>query len=324
MLVQAGLAGLAAVVVPTLLARQHVRALLYYTDGGERTPPPEELDVVQKLKVLFSGARLPKPRNQRDPGTLGFSYRTSMVEVEDGHLLEIWTVEGGRRQALLFHGYSRSKDQVLDALPWFHQRGFTVHLIDFRASGGSTGRRTTLGVEEARDVAAAVRWAAARGGPSLLYGFSMGGAAILGALARRDLPVEAVIVDGVYERLASTLGRRLRSVGLPPSPARELLMLLGSVELGRSAWRVAPVEDAAAVRVPALVLVGAADPRVGIDEAGAIARALPKGRLVVVDGGGHEPAFVSAPSVWEREVGAFVERIFTGVGDPAPTGGGAP
>ncbi|MCA9568993.1 MAG: alpha/beta fold hydrolase [Myxococcales bacterium] len=308
MLVQVGLAGLAAVALPTLLVRQHVRALLYFGEDGERTPAPEDLTGPQKLAVLVRGAVIPKPRNVRTPRDLGFDYSTSVIDVPDGHRLEVWTVKGSRGQVLLFHGYTQPKDQVLDALPWFHARGYTVHLVDFRASGGSSGHRTTLGAEEAHDVAAAVRWAAARGEPNplVVYGFSMGGAAILGALADGDLPVDAAIVAGVYAGLASPLANRFRTRGLPASPGRELLMLWGSVELRRNAWRVAPVEDAARVRAPVLVLVGEDDPRVGVADGRAIAEALPDGRLVVLEGGGHDPGFLTAPEPFTLAVEAFL------------------
>lgn len=309
MIVQLGVAGL-AVVLPTLLIRRHVRALLHFRDGGEKTPKPEDLGPTEKLAVLLRGASIPKPRHLRTPADLGYDFETAFVEVADGHRLEVWTVRGERGQVLLYHGYTEAKDQVLGGVSWFRERGFTVHLVDFRASGGSSGNRTTLGAEEAMDVDATVRWAAEReGGPLLVYGFSMGGAAILGALAEADLPVDAAIVDGVYDSLANTLAHRFHTVGLPASPGRELLMLVGSVELRRNAWRVSPALDARRVRIPTLVLVGAQDPRVSVANAEAIAEGLVHGRLVTLPEGGHEPGFDSDPEAWSAAVEPFVERI---------------
>lgn len=313
MLVQVGLAGMAAMAVPALLVRQHVRALLHFGEqGGEKTPRPEDLTPREKLAVLVRGASVPKPSNRRTPADLGHAFETRHVHTADGHRLEVWTVPGeqGRGQVLLYHGYTEPKEQVLGGLAWFRGRGFTVHLVDFRASGGSTGQRTTLGVEEARDVVTTVRWAAARtAGPLVVYGFSMGGAAILGALGRHDLPVDAAIVDGVYDSLANTLAHRFRTMGLPPSPGRELLMLAGSVELRRNAWRVAPVQDARTVHRRTLVLVGEQDPRVSVDDATAIARALPYGTLATLPRGDHAPAFESDPEAWERAVAPFLGTL---------------
>lgn len=310
MLVQVGLAGLGlvAATAPTWWIRRHVRALLHFVEDGTRTPSPEDLTALQALDVLVRGATVPKPQNARTPEDFGFPYTTTFVDVPDGHRLEVWTVPGECGQVVLFHGYTAPKDQVLDALPWFRERGYTVHLVDFRASGGSSGTRTTLGVEEAHDVAAIVRWAhGRRDGPLVLYGFSMGGAAVLGALGAEELPVDALIVDAVYDRLSTTLGHRFRSMGVPPSPGRELIMLLGSFELRRNAWGVAPVLDAQSVQPPTLVLTGTEDPRVSLVDAAAIHDALPNGTLVALPGGGHDPGFISSPAAWDEAVDRFLQ-----------------
>lgn len=301
--------GAAAVGLPILLVRQHVRALLYFVSEGERTKAPEELSAMERLQVLMTGARIPRPVSERTPAEFELPFETSTVSTADGHHLEVWTVVGGPRIVVLFHGYTASKDQVLDAVPWFRGQGYTVHLVDFRASGGSTGNYTTLGAEEAADVDAVLRWARVPGEPLVAYGFSMGGAALLRALGESSLDVDAVVVDGVFDRLSTTLGHRFRTMGLPASPGRELLLAWGSVELRRNAWRVAPVEDAAKVRAPVLVLCGTADPRVHVQEARAITAALPNGRLHLLSGGDHRPGFESTPLEWDGALTRFLQDV---------------
>lgn len=299
------LALLVSLVVPNWVAWNQVRAMTTFVPGGTRTPRPEELSWSAKAEVIVRGVRLPRPENLESPADHGLLYTSWSVPVPDGEVLEVWTVPGGEKQALLFHGYGGHKDQLLDVVPWFRARGYTVHLVDFPGSGGSTGNQTSLGEHEAEDVAASVRAVAAKHpGPIVLYGFSMGGAAVLGALADHDLPVRAAIVDCVYDRLANTVGRRFEAMGLPARPGTDLLLFWGSWHLGSNAWAIAPVDDAARVDVPVLVFSGVRDPRVDRDEARHLASALPDGRLVEVDGG-HAPAFRDE-AVWDEAVTAFL------------------
>jgi 2-succinyl-6-hydroxy-2,4-cyclohexadiene-1-carboxylate synthase len=98
--------------------------------------------------------------------------------------------------------------------------------------------------------------------------------------------------DEVLERERS---RRLR--GSPRGWSRVLRgMGTGSQP---SFWR-----DLSRVRVPTLVLTGRLDPK--FDHLGdRMARALPRGRRVRVDGAGHA-VHLEAPEPWLREVGAFL------------------
>src|SRR5207248_1416848 len=78
---------------------------------------------------------------------------------------------------------------------------FDVLAFDFRAHGESQGDHTTVGYDEARDVDAAVSFAAQRDPQNVaLLGLSMGGAA--GLNAAPDLPaVRAVVTDSAFATL---------------------------------------------------------------------------------------------------------------------------
>jgi alpha-beta hydrolase superfamily lysophospholipase len=85
---------------------------------------------------------------------------------------------------ILFHGYSAEKTAVVREARALLDLGASVLLADLRGSGGSSESYTTVGVHEAEDVAAAVRYV--RGKLShenvFLFGRSMGAAAILRAV----------------------------------------------------------------------------------------------------------------------------------------------
>ena len=60
---------------------------------------------------------------------------------------------------ILFHGYAAEKSSVLNEASVFLELGLSVLLVDFRGSANSSESYTTVGYDEAEDVAAAVCYA---------------------------------------------------------------------------------------------------------------------------------------------------------------------
>ncbi len=291
-----------------VVAWNHVHAMTHFVAVGERTAPPEALSPWEAAWVLAMGVTIPRPRNEAVP--IG-PFTTHRVPV-DGQEVEIWMVPAADSigEAVLFHGYAGAKDSLLPLVEGFHARRFSVVLVDFRGSGGSDGDDTTLGSREADDVAAVVEWLEARRScPRLMYGFSMGGAAVLKAMSEADLAVDAMVVESVFDRLRTTVGHRFDRFGLPAFPGADLLLFWGSIDLGRNAFALAPVDVAAEVEVPTCVISGLDDPRVLPAEARAVAQALPRGALVLRRGG-HELGGLADPEAWE----AVLEAVATEVG----------
>jgi uncharacterized protein len=87
-------------------------------------------------------------------------------------------------------------------------------------------------MREAEDVAAAFAYARESwpDQPIVLYGVSMGSAAILRAVAHEDVRPAGLILEGAFDRLLTTTRHRFHAVGAPASPAAELLLLWGSVQ----------------------------------------------------------------------------------------------
>jgi dipeptidyl aminopeptidase/acylaminoacyl peptidase len=91
----------------------------------------------------------------------------------------------------------------------FLDLGYSVMLVDFRGSGGSSESNTTVGFYEAEDVAAAVRYAQKQLPHSklILYGGSMGAAAVLRAVANYNVQADAIIVESNSSKPPPTRGR---------------------------------------------------------------------------------------------------------------------
>ena len=304
-----------AIILPlNLLAYVHARAMTRYSAGGERTTPPERLSAFGKVRVLLTGVNLPRSANVKTPAQLGLKYETQTVTPDGGLPLEAWRIQGDASKpvVLMFHGYGGCKCGLLDEASAFHQFGCETVLVDFRGSGGSAGNETTLGVYEADDVAAAVDFAKESSGsrPLVLYGKSMGSAAILRAIATAKVNPQGVIVECPFDRLISTVENRFSAMGVPSFPCAQLLVFWGSVQQGMNGFAHNPVEYAANVTCPVLLLHGEQDPRVSAHQVRSIYENFAGSKeLVLFPRAGHESYLESDPERWNHAVGEFLEHV---------------
>ena len=83
-------------------------------------------------------------------------------------------------------------------------------MVDFYGSGDSSGESTSFGYYEADDVVAVLEQA-----PDdrriILYGISMGGAALMRACAELDAKPDAIIVESVFPNFRETVAARFPS-----------------------------------------------------------------------------------------------------------------
>jgi len=299
------------------LAYMQARSFCRFVEGGQRTARPEHLAGWARIAVLLTGVRVTRPPVVRSPAEAGLPYASFNLPEGSTPLLTGWRIPASHARAtvLLFHGYAASRDQVLDAAALFHRLGYEAVLMDFRACGTSRGDETGLGYTEADDVAR-LAGAMPAGQPLILFGESMGAAAILRAVAHRGLSPSAIILEAPFDRLSHAVVHRFELMRVPPYPAAWLLLGWGGVREGFNALAFAPRVDAQAVRCPLLVLRGSLDPTVTHDEALRVVNASSGvHRYVEFPGVGHEPLAQHHAREWLAAVGPFLHSL------PAPTGG---
>ncbi len=304
----AGGATLALLLAYNGVCLMHARAMTTFVDGGERTGQPEQLGIGAKLSATLFGVTVPRPVNARSPADVGLAYQTVTWSNGRGGTLEAWDIPAPspRGAVLVFHGYAASKDQLLETARLLHEERWSVVMVDFEGSGGSSGDTVTIGHREALDVMATLEWARGRGiERPVLYGFSMGAAAILRAVGELGAEPAAIVVEAPYDRLLSTVQHRFELMGLPAFPSAELLVFWGGVLHGYDGFDNEPVRWAAGVRAPTLVVAGSEDTRARPEEARAVAAAA-GARLLLLPGHGHVQSAKVAPALWRREVAAFI------------------
>jgi hypothetical protein len=213
---------------------------------------------------------------------------------------------------LMFHGYAACKAGLLPESKALHELGYAILLVDFHGSGGSGGSDTSVGFAEAEDVAAAVAYARRRWRqrPLLLYGQSMGSAAVLRAIAIHGVNAQAIMLECPFDRLLSTVENRFTAMGLPSFPFARLLVFWGGVQCGFPAFTHNPVDYAQHVQCPVLLLHGRQDQRVSAAQAQRIFDRFPGAKQIeLFDGVAHGSLFAAKPEQWARAVSQFLHRL---------------
>ena len=309
-------AGLAAVLVLFLalngVAYMHAHAMTHFVDGGRHTPRPKRLSTAQKAKVLLTGVRIPRPVNTVEPAKYGLRFAVHQFAGPSDVELEGWHVPCSDSLGLciLFHGYAGCKSALLAEAQGWRNVGYETFLVDFRGCGGSSGRITTVGYHEAEDVVAAFEFCRREltDRPIVLYGQSMGAAAVLRAVSSHKLQPRAVVVECPFDRLLSTAKNRFAAMGVPSFPFAELLVFWGGVQHGFSGLEHNPVDYACRVDCPVLLMNGEHDNRVTKAQATAIFDNLSGDKqLVIFPETGHESCVKRDPVRWESAIAGFLD-----------------
>jgi len=304
----------AGIVALNLLAYNHARAMLHFTTGGDRTSKPEALGLRQKAKVLLAGVNIPRPIGRIPPSDLAPDCRPLTIDAPDGITLDAWYCDRGKTTPLvmLFHGYAAEKTELLAEARAFLGLGCSVMLVDFRGSGGSSESYTTIGVLEADDVAAVVRYAEKVLSHSrvVLFGQSMGAVAVLRAIRDHGIQPDAVILEAVFDTMLNTVRNRFRAMHIPSFPSAQLLVFWGGRQWGFDGFRHNPADYALSVQCPALFMHGQDDPRATLDEGRRVFDQIPGTKeFVVFDKTGHESYIATHPAEWQRAVGKMIGEV---------------
>lgn len=203
---------------------------------------------------------------------------------------------------VLVHGFGATKDDPSIVAVAETAAGQGHHVISYTGRGhGESGGLCTLGDLERHDVEAAVEAARAHGDRVVLIGASMGAIAVLRHAATHGVEVDGVVT--VSSPAEWSVPRTLQSAGAA---------LLTQLSLGRwlakrfldvrlaGTWSKPspPVELAAAIRAPHVVVHGTADRFIHWSAASRLhdAAAEPT-RLVLVEGMGHAYALESHAAI---------------------------
>ena len=276
-------------------------------DGGERTKDPGELPVLSKVKILFTGIDNPRPTHKLTPQKTFQS-----IEIASTENLEGWRIQVPKSKGtvILFHGYAGEKSSLISRSDEFNKLGYSTVLIDFMGTGGSEGNSTTIGFREAEQVHDCFESIQKTGEKNIiLFGTSMGAAAILKALDDHSFEPSAIILECPFGSLYKTVSARFKLMGVPDFPLAAVLTFWGGVQNGYWAFGHNPSEYAKAVKCPTLLLFGERDDRVTKEETEEIFSNL-QGRKILktYPNVGHQIFEAKNQSNWIRDVSQFIQE----------------
>jgi fermentation-respiration switch protein FrsA (DUF1100 family) len=272
--------------------------------------------------LTYLAVHPPRERLSLTPDELGLAYEEVAFATDDGLQLRGWFLPSrqGRAAVILGHGFTRSRQELLDVAAMLHRNCYNVLLFDWRAHGESEGERTTFGYKEVQDVAAALDFVSSR--PEVdperigVLGKSLGGAIAIRAAA--DLSqVKAVVSDSPFPSLQDSIEVGVRRRGpLGAWPLRPVAMLLGTRTLGIDPDWVRPIDDIGEISPrPVLIMHGGRDELVPPDTGERLyaAAAEPK-FLWYAPEAAHVELSAQYPAEYEARVVTFFDAVLKDVG----------
>ncbi len=212
---------------------------------------------------------------------------------------------------ILFHGHGSKKSSVLEEAAGFNKMGYNTMLLDLRAHGNSGGNTSSIGYYESEDVKLAYDFIKKEKGEKniILWGISMGAAAVSKAMNDYPLQPSKVILEMPFASILQAAEGRIKMMGLPGQPLATFITFWGGAEHGFWAFNMKPSEFVKQIHCPVLLQWGKNDPRVKQEETDLIYANIsaPK-KLVVYESAAHESLCEKENVKWVSEVGDFLSK----------------
>lgn len=301
-------------VLLNVLAYQHAYAFLHFSMSDIVSKTPDTNSVSGKLALLIKGLSISRPQSSMNPDSLHPDCHDQAIPVDAQLTLGAWFCPGSSgKLVILFHGYAMEKSSLINEARVLHAENHAVLLVDFRGSGASSAAYTTIGYVEAEDVAASVHYAREHYSfeKIILFGQSMGAAAIFRAVDQLDIKADALIVESIFDDLFNTVINRFNNLGVPYFPSAFLLMFWGSAQTDFNAFAHSPVDYARSILYPVLFLHGEQDNKARLPMTMQVYNAVPAGekKIVIFSETGHESLYRRHPAQWRSEVLSFMAKI---------------
>lgn len=279
----------------------------FTTEKVPRIKDIHGLTFFNKVKILFTGISYSRPADSTLP--VG---KYENIKIQSNVMLDCWLIpaDAHKGTVILFHGHLGSKSGMIQRAYAFNKMGYNTLLVDCMGSGGSGGDETTIGYKEAMEVKSCYEYMVQSGEKNIiLFGSSMGAAAILKAMHDYPLQPGCIIIECPFGSLYTTVCARFRNMGLPIFPSAALLTFWGGVENGFWAFSFNPSEYAKAVKCPALLMYGAKDKNVSWKETCDIYDNMAGTKqLHIFKDAGHANYLSICPDEWLHTVSVFLHK----------------
>ena len=245
----------------------------------------------------------------------------SFIGADKSILLKGWffQIKSSDKTVILAHSYGKNRlefgEKSTNMIKSFLDKGYNVFTFDFRNSGQSNGKYTTLGYYEKDDLIAAVEYVRQQGSKHIiLMGFSTGAAA--GILAAEEERVEAVIADSPYANLEDYLKSSLNKwVGLPAFPFNKTILYSMEIMSGMDAGNADPAKSLKNLSPCRLLLIhGKGDGIIPVENSRKLHSAYSEiapdsSEIWETDDAGNATGYLKYPEEYMNKVFTFLDKI---------------
>ncbi|HEY9177075.1 MAG TPA: alpha/beta hydrolase [Flavipsychrobacter sp.] len=294
-------------IAANVLAYNHAHKFTNFSKVPETGFDTDNLSLGEKIKYACMGVDNPRPCTKTYPAG-----QFETVYIKSNTDLECWMLraENPKGTVLMFHGYKADKSDLLDRAYIINNAGYNTLLVDFMGSGGSAGSEVTIGYHEAQNVSDCYNYIAKQGEENImLFGISMGAAAIMRSIAVDSISPKAVVIEAPFGSMLRAVTNRFGNVGFPPFPMAQLLVFWGGVQHGFWAFGHNPAEYAKQINCPVMIIYGAKDDRVTMDEITDIQDNIRSDcKLAVYPNAGHVNFLTGYRQQWANDVLSFAGK----------------
>jgi pimeloyl-ACP methyl ester carboxylesterase len=266
------------------------------------------------------GFRAPRIRARGSPADLGLDFNAARIPTVRGRWLSGWLLRapGSNCTVICLHGWGSNAELMLPiALP-LRRAGLNVLLFDARNHGASDPDTFSSLPRFAEDLGQAIDWLRRAHATSaeriIVLGHSVGAGAALFE-ASRNPRIAAVISVGAFADPDQLTERYLARLYLP-RPVVLLVKRYVEWVIGQRFATIAPVNTIKRVRCPVLLVHGALDRTVPIDDARRIAAAGDPSRVRLLEIAGADHASVDSVEEHASALLDFVRLGCVGVWTP--------
>lgn len=250
-----------------------------------------------------------------NPSEFGLAYQdVKFSSREDNVKVSGWYIPAENSKAIVIqaHGYGGSRTKEKPSFPVTQalvQKGISVLMFDFRASGESEGSLVSVGDFEQRDLQGAIDYVKRLGYQNIgIIGYSMG-ASTTAVVAANEAEIKSVVLDSPFADLTEYLQVNMPVwTKLPNIPFTSLILHEIPVMTGIKPENVSPLRGMAKFeKRPVLFIAGDADDTIPMENSKELWEKVnnSKDEFWVVPGAKHVGAYSVMPDQYLEKVTKF-------------------
>lgn len=268
--------------------------------------------ILVSLYATYSSTHPPRQPIDVTPKDIDLDYEAVSFDTDDGVTIKAWFIPAGektKKTIIAMHGYPFNKANILGFARFLHE-DYNLLFFDFRAMGESSGKVTTGGLNEQKDLAAAIKYLRENKNITKVgtLGFSLGAAVSI--LSAKDNPeIKVIVSDSGYATLDRIIRSMYRQFFFLKAPFVKSSEFFAKVLFGIDVNKVSPLDEIKNINTPILFIHGEKDSQISVEDSKLLYEAAnqPK-ELWIIKEADHGESHYLKGKEYERRVLEFFDR----------------